>query len=173
MEQTKTRNISRLAERLAEGRFLKQKQLFGEPAPPSSMPTAYIDGGARGNPGPAAYGVVIRSPEGKMVAELAKYLGIQTNNYAEYSGLLAALEYAQQQKLTGLKVFSDSELLVKQMNGEYKVSHPVLRTLFTRAKELVRSLQHFSIQHVLRTYNRQADALVNEVLDLEEKKKRR
>lgn len=107
------------------------------------------------------------------MAELAKYLGIQTNNYAEYSGLLAALEYAQQQKFTGLKVFSDSELLVKQMNGEYKVSHPVLRTLFTRAQELVRNLQHFSIHHVLRTYNRQADALVNDALDLEEKKKRR
>jgi ribonuclease HI len=152
---------------------LNQKSLFAEPAPPASLPTAHIDGGARGNPGPAAYGVVIRTPEGKMLTELAKYLGIQTNNFAEYSGLLAALEYAQQQNFPGLKVFSDSELLVKQMKGEYKVKHPVLKTLFARAKEMTRGLQHFSIQHVLRQYNRDADRLVNEVLDMEEKKRRK
>ena len=152
---------------------MNQKSMFAEPASPSSLPTAYIDGGARGNPGPAAYGVVIRMPEGKMPTELAKYLGIQTNNFAEYSGLLAALEYAQQHNFPGLKVFSDSELLVKQMKGEYKVKHPVLKTLFTRANEMTHRLQHFSIQHVLRQYNRDADRLVNEVLDLEEKKRRK
>ena len=152
---------------------MKQNSLFADSTAPSSVPIAYIDGGARGNPGPAAYGVVIRTPEGKMLAELAKYLGARTNNFAEYSGLLAALEYAQQQNFPGLKVFSDSELLVKQMNGEYKVSNPTLKILHGQAKEMVRKLQHFSIHHVLRSYNRQADALVNAVLDLEEKKLKR
>ena len=152
---------------------MKQKSLFADSTAPSSVPIAYIDGGARGNPGPAAYGVVIRTPEGKMLAELAKYLGARTNNFAEYSGLLAALEYAQQQNFPGLKVFSDSELLVKQMNGEYKVSNATLKMLHSQARELVRELQYFSIHHVLRSYNRQADALVNAVLDLEEKKSKR
>ncbi|HEY6970968.1 MAG TPA: ribonuclease HI family protein [Candidatus Angelobacter sp.] len=152
---------------------MKQRSLFADSAAPSSVPIAYIDGGARGNPGPAAYGVVIRTPEGKMLAELAKYLGERTNNFAEYSGLLAALEYAQQQNFPGLKVFSDSELLVKQMKGEYKVSNATLKMLHSQAQDLVRKLQHFSIHHVLRSYNRQADALVNAVLDLEEKKLKR
>ncbi len=151
---------------------MNQKPLFSEPQAPSLPATAYIDGGARGNPGPAAYGVVIRTPDGK-VTELSKYLGSQTNNVAEYSGLLAALEYAQEHSLSSLKVFSDSELMVKQMKGEYKVKHPVLQTLFTRAKQMTSRLQHFSIQHVLRQYNRDADRLVNEVLDLEEKKRTR
>ena len=151
---------------------MKQKSLFADSRAPSSAPTAYIDGGARGNPGPAAYGVVVRNAEGKMLAELAKYLGVQTNNFAEYSALLAALEYAQQQNFPGLKVFSDSELLVRQMKGEYKVSHPVLRILHGRAQELARRLQYFSIHHVLRNYNREADGLVNAVLDLEGKKQR-
>ena len=151
---------------------MKQNPLFSEPPPPSSPSqifTAYIDGGARGNPGPAAYGVVVRNPEGKILAELGKYLGSQTNNFAEYSGLVAALEYAQKQQLTALKIFSDSELLVKQMNGLYKVNHPVLKKLVDRARELSRQLQHFSIHHVLRRYNRDADQLVNQVLDAQER----
>jgi probable phosphoglycerate mutase len=158
---------------------LTQESLFStptqsKPAPSgSAVPTAHIDGGARGNPGPAAYGVVVRGADGKILAELSKYLGNQTNNFAEYSGLLAALEYAQQQNFPALKIFSDSELLVKQMKGQYKVNHPVLRTLFTRAKELAGGLKSFSIQHVLRSYNRDADRLVNEVLDQEGRKQRK
>lgn len=162
---------------------MKQESLFGNPegsnstksnqGTPSGVPTAHIDGGARGNPGPAAYGVVVRSADGKTLAELARYLGNQTNNFAEYSGLIAALEYAQQQKFSALKVISDSELLVKQMNGQYGVKNPGLRRLFTRAKELVGSLDSFSIQHVLRSYNRDADRLVNAVLDQEERKQKR
>jgi len=151
---------------------LNQKSLFGNaPAPASAAgcPTAHIDGGARGNPGPAAYGVVIRDPQGKVLTELAKYLGIQTNNFAEYSGLLAALEHAQQQQFSCLKVFSDSELLVKQMNGEYKVRHPALQKLYEQAQRLARPLQHFSIHHVLRRYNMDADLLVNQVLDSQTK----
>ena len=126
---------------------------------------ANVDGGARGNPGPAAYGVVVRDARGKIIAELSEYLGLQTNNFAEYSGLLAALEYAVREKRPALKVISDSELMVKQMKGQYKVKNPGLLELYTRARSLVRKLEHFSIEHVLREQNRDADHLVNHVLD--------
>lgn len=157
---------------------MKQNSLFSQPASKEgavspAVPIAHIDGGARGNPGPAAYGVVIRTPDGKKLAELAQYLGRQTNNFAEYSGLIAALEYAQKENLPGLKVFSDSELMVKQMRGEYRVKDPTLKTLHARAKELARTLPYFSIQHVLRSSNRHADGLVNQALDAEERKYRR
>jgi len=150
---------------------LTQKSLFGEPGPQPShrgAPPAIkanIDGGARGNPGPAAYGVIVRDAKGEIIAELSDYLGIQTNNYAEYSGLLAALDFAVREKHLSLKVLSDSELLVRQMQGRYKVKSPGLIDLYDRARALVRKLEHFSIEHVLRQYNREADSLVNQVLD--------
>lgn len=126
---------------------------------------ANIDGGARGNPGPAAYGVVVRNDKGEVLAELSDYLGLQTNNYAEYSGLLAALDYAVRQQYPSLKIFSDSELLVRQMQGRYKVNNSTLQELFARAKALVRKLEFFEIDHVLRERNKEADRLVNQVLD--------
>lgn len=126
---------------------------------------ANIDGGARGNPGPAAYGVIVRDAKGEVIAEFSDYLGIQTNNYAEYSGLLAALDFAVRERHLSLKVLSDSELLVRQMQGRYKVKSPGLIDLYDRARALVRKLEHFSIEHVLRQYNREADSLVNQVLD--------
>ena len=146
---------------------MTQKSLFDPPAKRASTPPikANIDGGARGNPGPAAYGVVVRDAKGEIIAELSDYLGIQTNNFAEYSGLLAALEYAVREKHLSLKVLSDSELLVKQMKGQYRVKNPGLLELYERARGLVRKLEHFSIEHVLREYNREADGLVNQVLD--------
>ncbi len=151
---------------------MTQKSLFDKPdfdkptpAPGPATIKANIDGGARGNPGPAACGVVIRNAKGEILAELGEYLGIQTNNFAEYSGLLIALEYAVEEKYPSLKVLSDSELLVRQMQGRYKVKSPGLIELYDRAKSLVRKLQHFSIEHVLREYNRDADRLVNKVLD--------
>jgi len=148
---------------------LSQGSLFGETrqpqAPSSDAVIANIDGGARGNPGPAAYGVVVRNSKGEVLAELSDYLGLQTNNYAEYSGLLAALEYAVQLKLPSLKIFSDSELLVRQMQGRYKVNNPTLQELFARAKSLAAKLKYFSIEHVLRERNKEADRLVNKVLD--------
>jgi ribonuclease HI len=150
---------------------LTQKSLFGgdadAPKPRAASPVvkANIDGGARGNPGPSAYGVVVRDAKGDVIAELSDYLGLQTNNYAEYSGLLAALEYAVKEKHLSFKVFSDSELLVKQMKGQYRVKSPGLLELYEKARVLVRKLEHFSIEHVLREYNREADALVNQVLD--------
>jgi ribonuclease HI len=144
-----------------------QKPLFDGPAsrPAANAIKANIDGGARGNPGPAAYGVVVRNAKGEILAELAEYLGNQTNNFAEYTGLLAALEYAVKEKYPSLKVLSDSELLVKQMKGQYRVKNPGLLELYERARTLVRKLEHFSIEHVLREYNREADRLVNQVLD--------
>ena len=145
---------------------MKQSSLFEEKRPPAQPAViANIDGGARGNPGPAAYGVVVRNNKGEVLAELSDYLGLQTNNYAEYSGLLAALEYAVGKNHPSLKIFSDSELLVRQMQGRYKVNNLALQELFGRAQSLVRKLQHFSIEHVLRERNKEADRLVNKVLD--------
>lgn len=147
------------------------KPAFEKPTPkPSFRSTSHgikanIDGGARGNPGPAAYGVIVRDAKGEIIAELSDYLGIQTNNYAEYSGLLAALDFAVREKHPSLKVLSDSELLVRQMQGRYKVKSPGLIDLYDRARALVRKLEHFSIDHVLRQYNKDADLLVNQVLD--------
>ena len=147
---------------------MKQKTLFHQeaaPTPSGQTAIANIDGGARGNPGPAAYGVVIRNPKGEVAAELSQYLGHQTNNFAEYSGLLAALDYAIRERIASLKVRSDSELLVRQMKGVYKVKNPALQELFRQAQSLVRKLEHFSIEHIFREQNKEADRLVNEVLD--------
>ena len=126
---------------------------------------SYIDGGARGNPGPAGYGVVIEDELGRPVAELSEFLGRQTNNYAEYSGLLAALNYALRHGFKALKVISDSELMVKQINGQYKVSSPTLKELHEHAMKLIDQLDCFEIKHVLREKNRQADRLANMAMD--------
>ena len=126
---------------------------------------AYIDGGARGNPGPAGYGVVIEDELGRPVANLSEFLGRQTNNYAEYSGLLAALNYALRHGFKALKVVSDSELMVKQVNGQYKVSSPTLKELHGRAMKVIGQLDCFEIKHVLREKNREADRLANMAMD--------
>ena len=132
---------------------------------PDSYLIAHIDGGARGNPGPAGFGVVIADEQGRKLAALSEYLGHQTNNYAEYSGLLAALRFAVKHPARALKVVSDSELLVKQLRGEYKVKNPALRELYSQARQLIRELNWFSIQHVLREKNREADQLANAAMD--------
>ena len=126
---------------------------------------AHSDGGARGNPGPAGYGVVIEDQAGRKVAALSQYLGHQTNNFAEYQGLIAALEYALQQGHKALKVVSDSELLVRQIKGVYKVKNATLKELHGRAKQLIAQLDWFSIDHALREQNREADRLANEAMD--------
>jgi ribonuclease HI len=143
------------------------QELFSAPAGhlPEDRLVAHIDGGARGNPGPAGYGVVIEDAAGRTVAELSKFLGHQTNNYAEYSGLLAALEYALAHGRQALEVISDSELLVKQINGQYKVRSPILLDLYQRAKALIARLDWFNIHHVLRGKNKEADALANRAMD--------
>lgn len=134
-----------------------------KPAGPSHR--ANIDGAARGNPGPAAYGVVIRDGRGEVVAKLKKYIGRMTNNVAEYYGLIAALDYAQSHGVRGIRIESDSELMVKQMRGQYKVKSEDLRPLFERAKKMSEGFEAFRIDHVYREQNREADALANEALD--------
>jgi ribonuclease HI len=146
---------------------VKQTALFERPAQ-SRVPFAIranIDGGARGNPGPAACAVVVRNEKSEVIAEWGEYLGVQTNNVAEYSGLLAALDYAVREKYPSFKVLSDSELLVRQMRGVYKVKNPQLRELFDRAQTLARKIEHFGIEYVPREQNREADRLVNKILD--------
>jgi ribonuclease HI len=134
-------------------------------SPPEHHLIAHSDGGARGNPGPAGYGVVIQDESGRKVAALSEYLGHQTNNFAEYQGLIAALEYALQKGPKALKVISDSELLVRQIKGVYKVKNPTLKDLHARAKELIAQLEWFSIGHALREHNQEADRLANEAMD--------
>jgi ribonuclease HI len=133
--------------------------------PPEHYLIAHSDGGARGNPGPAGYGVVIQDQSGGKVAHLSEYLGHQTNNFAEYQGLIAALEYAIQHGPKALKLISDSELLVRQIKGIYKVKNAVLQDLHGRAKELIAKLEWFSIGHALREQNQDADRLANEAMD--------
>ena len=132
---------------------------------PMGYLVAYIDGGARGNPGPAGYGVVVEDEVGRPVAELSEFLGRQTNNYAEYSGLLAALSYTLKHGFKALKVYSDSELLVKQITGEYKVSSPTLKELNRDAGKLIAQLESFEITHLPREKNREADRLANLAMD--------
>ena len=133
--------------------------------PPAGVHIANIDGASRGNPGPAAYAVVLRDAEGMIVLELAKKIGRETNNVAEYYALLAALDYAVNQGISALRVRSDSELLVRQMQGRYKVKSPELKPLHERASKLARQLGYFAIEHVRRELNRDADALANVALD--------
>jgi ribonuclease HI len=144
--------------------------LFGEPPPeakPAALPAwrANIDGGSRGNPGPASYGVVIRDPRGEIVVRLKKYIGRTTNNVAEYYGLIAALDYAQSNHIRALRIESDSELMVKQMRGQYKVKSADLKPLFERAKKMSQTFSRFRIEHVYREQNKEADALANEAMD--------
>jgi ribonuclease HI len=129
------------------------------------MITAYIDGGSRGNPGPAGYGVQIVDDEGTVVAELYSFVGQTTNNVAEYRGLLAALEWAVERSLQTLHVRSDSELLVKQLRGEYRVKNPGLQPLYQDACRLVRRIGHVTFEHVRREMNKQADRLANLAMD--------
>lgn len=133
--------------------------------PPSGVYIANIDGASRGNPGPASYAVVMRDPNGKIVLELGKKLGRDTNNVAEYYALLAALDYAATHDIRALRIRSDSELLVRQMQGRYKVKSPDLKPLHERASKLARQFEYFVVEHVRRESNREADALANLALD--------
>jgi acyl dehydratase len=144
-------------------------KLFEEPDAPSSRAegayTANIDGAARGNPGPAAYGVILRRPDGTTHESLGKYIGRTTNNVAEYYALIAALDYAAANGIRRLRVYSDSQLIVNQIKGLYKVKHPDLRPLHERAKKQAATLESFTIQYVPREQNRDADDLANAALD--------
>ena len=133
----------------------------------SNLPdiVAHIDGGSRGNPGPAAYGVAIKTVQGEPVTAFGKFLGETTNNFAEYQGLLAALEYALEHGYPRVRVLTDSELMARQISGQYKVRSPDLKPLHEKARALIARLESFSIRHVYREQNREADRLANKAMD--------
>jgi len=133
--------------------------------PPSPSIVAYIDGGARGNPGPAGYGVRVENERGDLIEELCGFLGSATNNIAEYNGLLAALRYANEHGHRIVRIKSDSELLVKQMIGQYRVKNPGLQVLFQQAQSLARTLERVAYEHVRREQNKDADRLANQAMD--------
>ena len=145
------------------------EKLFADLEPPQPAEggwyTAHCDGGSRGNPGPAGFGAVIEDPKGQIVAHLSEFLGRQTNNFAEYSGLLAVLEWAKQHGTRNLRVISDSELMVKQIKGQYKVASPALKPLWEQARKCAKELDRFEIRHTLRGGNKEADRLANEAMD--------
>jgi len=127
--------------------------------------TAHCDGGARGNPGPAGYGAVLQDEAGHILAELSEFLGSRTNNYAEYSGLLGCLQWVLDHGHRRLRVVSDSELMVKQIQGKYKVNSPDLRPLWEEARLRIAQLERFEISHALRHKNKAADQLANQAMD--------
>ena len=126
---------------------------------------AYIDGGARGNPGPAGYGVRIEHPDGTLIEEFCEAIGIATNNVAEYRGLVAALDWAKQHGHKQVRVRSDSLLLVQQMLGRYKVKHPGLQPLHGKARLLAHEIGRVTFEHVGRAHNAHADRLANAAMD--------
>jgi ribonuclease HI len=142
--------------------------LFAESTLQQAAPAAHrfnVDGGSRGNPGPAAYGVVVRNAKGELVAQLKKYIGRSSNNVAEYYGLIAALDYAEQHGVRAVRIEADSELMVKQMQGQYKVKSADLQPLFERARKMSQGFDSFRIDHIYREQNREADRLANEAMD--------
>jgi ribonuclease HI len=138
-------------------------------ATPAALHTGWIsahcDGGARGNPGPAGYGALIQAADGSVIAELSEFLGLRTNNFAEYSGLLGCLDFALKNGYRRLRVVSDSELMVKQIQGKYQVKSPDLKPLYEEAKRRIARLDGFEISHALRHKNKDADRLANDAMD--------
>jgi ribonuclease HI len=128
--------------------------------------TVHVDGGARGNPGPAAAAAVITGPDGEVLDEAAERLGVATNNVAEYRGLLLGLERARALGATEVEVVNDSELVARQVNGAYKVKHPDMKPLHAAALEALSAFDGWSLRSVPRARNADADALVNQALDL-------
>ena len=143
---------------------LDQGSLF-DPAPAAPQTAiANIDGGSRGNPGPAAFGAYITLPDGATV-EIKGFIPHSTNNVAEYNGLLAALRWAVEHHVTTLHIRADSELLVKQMTGQYRVKHPGLLQLYGEARQLSANIGRVTFEHVRREFNKEADRLCNEAMD--------
>lgn len=135
------------------------------PSSPTEFVHAYCDGGSRGNPGPSGFGALVKDAKGQTLAELSEFLGIRTNNFAEYSGLLAVLQWALDEGHPNVKVVSDSELMVKQIQGKYKVNSPDLKLLWQEARNRIARLDKFEISHALRHKNKEADALANQAMD--------
>ncbi len=126
---------------------------------------AYVDGASRGNPGPASIGVSLQNDGGEEVDFVSERIGNTTNNEAEYRALIAALQLAKKKKAKTVEIRADSELVVRQMSGKYKVKHPKLRALWVEAQELSKSFESFAIHHVPREENARADELANQALD--------
>ena len=141
---------------------MNQPSLFGPAS--GGTASANIDGGSRGNPGPAGYGVRIERADGSII-DLKQALPLATNNVAEYSGLLAALRWAVTNDIVTLHIRSDSELLVKQMQGQYRVKNQGLQPLYEEAVALTRKIGRVSFEHVRREFNKEADRLANEAMD--------
>lgn len=135
-------------------------------APKGRIATLRTDGGARGNPGPAGAGFVLEAEDGAVIAQGGRYLGEATNNVAEYEALIWGLETARQLGVRRLTVLSDSELVVRQVTGVYRVKHENLRPLFLRALDLLRAFPERDVRHVRRADNAAADRLVNEAIDV-------
>ncbi|MDG1950874.1 MAG: ribonuclease HI family protein [bacterium] len=127
----------------------------------------YTDGGSRGNPGPSASGAVIKTPEGEVLAQVKKYLGVTTNNQAEYVAIVIGLLKAKELGATRVKMFMDTQLAVRQLNGEYKVKNPGIAERFKEVHNAAIGFERVTFDHVRREFNKEADALVNECLDEE------
>jgi ribonuclease HI len=125
----------------------------------------HVDGGSRGNPGPAAIGVVVAGPDGAVLDEVAEAIGVTTNNVAEYRALLRGLERARALGATELEIVNDSELIARQLTGRYKVKHPAMKPLYLEAMDALRGFERWKIRTVPRALNADADALVNAALD--------
>ena len=125
----------------------------------------YTDGGARGNPGPAATGIVIKNEQGEILSAYGEYLGEQTNNFAEYSAIISALKKAKELGASELDCFLDSKLVVEQLNGKWKVKEPSLQKLFVQAYNASAQFKKVTYNHIYREKNKEADKLVNETLD--------
>lgn len=139
--------------------------LVESPIPITVKLTIYTDGGARGNPGPAATGVVIKKETGETLAAYGEFLGRQTNNYAEYSAVISGLRKAKALGATEVSVIADSQLIVEQLNGRWKVKEPTLQKLFIEAWNLLQGFNVHRIRHTYRRNNKEADAEVNKILD--------
>jgi ribonuclease HI len=144
-----------------------------KPTPKSDAPMSecviYVDGASRGNPGLAGAGAIIRNSDGEVIGELRRFLGMGTNNMAEYEALILALEEARSLGCNSVSVFADSELVVKQIKGIYKVKNEGLKGLYAIAAKLITQFSSFKIAHVKREFNGEADRLANEAIDLRDK----
>lgn len=154
----------------AASRAAASTQRNGDTPPATGKVTLYCDGGSRGNPGIAAYGISLVDAEGKPIAEGGECIGHATNNVAEYHGLVAGLRMAAEHGITELLVRSDSELMVHQLNGRYRVKSPNLAPLFAEAQRLLKGFRAWKAEHIPRALNRRADALANEAMDRAEKR---
>lgn len=165
MDLSKADRERKKRERLAEAERARQAALRAEEAERVKRTRLYTDGAARGNPGPAGAGAVIVSPDGHIVAKIGKFLGDSTNNVAEYMGLILGLRRAKAMGIKELDVFSDSELLVKQLAGDYAVKAEHLRPLHDEAKSLLGAFSTIQVRHIPREENAQADLMSNRAID--------